>query len=78
MADTLRKATFAESRGAISVLDTVVPSTVVYREAATAQIPVHRLERRRRGAAPSALETLSALVGELFPHIDLGGLRDEI
>ncbi|ARB46955.1 ParA family protein [Alloalcanivorax xenomutans] len=78
VADTLRKATFAESRGAISVLDTVVPSTVVYREAATAQVPVHRLERRRRGTAPSALETLSSLVGELFPHIDLGGLRDEI
>ncbi len=71
IADSLRKATFEESRGAISILDTVVPATVAYREAATARVPVHRWEPRRRGATPCALETMTSLVRELLPHLDL-------
>lgn len=71
VADGLRKATFAESRGAISILDTVVPATVAYREAATARVPVHHWERQRRGATPCARETMVSLVRELFPHVDL-------
>lgn len=71
VADGLRKATFAESRGGISMLDTVVPTTVAYREAATARVPVHRWEPQRRGATACALETMVILVQELFPHLDI-------
>ncbi len=71
VASTLRRATFGESRGGISILSTVVPATVAYREAATARQPVHRIERQRRGPTASALEVMTALVDELLPHIDL-------
>lgn len=71
VADGLRKATFAESHGAISILDTVIPATVAYREAATGQVPVHRWEKQRRGPTPCARETMVALVQELLPHVDL-------
>ncbi|HSH30798.1 MAG TPA: ParA family protein [Thiohalobacter sp.] len=71
VADSLRKATFAESRGGISILDTVIPATVAYREAASARIPVHQWEKQRRGPTPCARETMVALVRELLPHIDL-------
>ncbi len=71
VAEGLRKATFAESRGAISILDTVVPATVAYREAATSRTPVHRWEKQRRGPTPCARETMTGLVRELLPHIDL-------
>lgn len=71
VADSLLKATFADSRGAISILETVVPHTVAYREAATARVPVHRWERLRRGATPCALETMTGLVRELLPHVEL-------
>ena len=71
VASTLRRATFGESRGGISILSTVVPATVAYREAATARQPVHRIERQRRGPTASALEVMTALVNELLPHIDL-------
>lgn len=71
VAETLRKSTFAETRGGISILDTVVPATVAYREAASAQVPVHVWEPRRRGGtAPAALETMVGLVRELLPHVD--------
>jgi len=42
---------------------------VIYREAATARIPVHRFERTRSGPTPSAHDTMTALVNELFPHL---------
>lgn len=71
VASTLRRATFGESRGGISILFTVVPATVAYREAATARQPVHRIERQRRGPTASALEVMTALVTEFLPHIDL-------
>jgi len=59
----------APSRGQIRILDTVIPSTVAYREAATSRMPVHRWERRRTGPSSSAYETMQALVNELFPHL---------
>jgi chromosome partitioning related protein ParA len=70
VADSLRKATFGESRGAISILNTIVPSLVAYREAATARVPVHRLERQRRGLTADSRETMLQLVRELLPHVD--------
>lgn len=69
VADSLRKATFDDSHGTISILDTVVPALVAYREAATAQIPVHRL-MQRRSTVSSAYKIMESLVQELLPHID--------
>jgi len=74
VAESLRRATFGESRGAITILDTVVPATVAYREAATARIPVHRLDATRRSATPSARQIMANLVAELLPHVDLSPL----
>ena len=69
IANELRQESYAPSRGAIAILNTVVPNTVIYREAATARIPVHRFERTRPGPTPSAHDTMAALVHELFPHL---------
>ena len=63
----LRSETVLPSKGAIMLLDTAIPASVVYRQAATCKTPVHRLEKTRRGPTASALETMLALVFELFP-----------
>ncbi|MGY1917442.1 ParA family protein [Pseudomonas tolaasii] len=61
--------TFAETTN-ISVLDTIVSDRVVYLNAASLGLPVHRIvTRRSRGrSSPSALETMQALAIELFPE----------
>ena len=59
---SLREESFLASKGSISILNTIIPETVAYREAATRRIPVHRWKS-------SVLDTLSALVQELFPHL---------
>ena len=74
IAAEFRKESFAQSRGAIRILDTVVPESVSYREAATSQMPVHRYERSRRGVMRSAHDVMLSLVGELFPHVELTAL----
>jgi chromosome partitioning related protein ParA len=71
MAQELREASFAPKKAAISLLGTVIPNAVVYREAATQKVPVHRLERK--GGAASAKATMLALVYELIPNLP----RDE-
>jgi chromosome partitioning related protein ParA len=53
----------------VAVLDTVVPHAKAYKEAATLRIPVHRHERRRRGAMPSAWAVMHALAWELIPGL---------
>jgi chromosome partitioning related protein ParA len=68
IAEELRREVNLPSKGAITILETAIPAAVVYREAATYRAPVHRFDRRR-GARPSALNTLEALVAELFPHL---------
>jgi chromosome partitioning related protein ParA len=72
IAAELKKESFAPSRGQIRILDTVVPSTVAYREAATARVPIHRFEPRRRGVTPSGRDVMSRIVRELFPHLAAG------
>lgn len=59
---TLREESFLASKGSISIMNTIIPETVAYREAATRRIPVHRWK-------PGVLDTLSGLVQELFPHL---------
>ena len=73
----LRRETDAPGRGAITILETDIPSTVAYREAATARIPVHRWEPRRTGPTPSARASMLALVRELFPHLAAATALDE-
>ncbi|MGH7383400.1 MAG: ParA family protein, partial [Candidatus Methylomirabilales bacterium] len=44
--EALRAKSYGPSCGRIMILDTVIPATVAYREAASAQQPVHRFELR--------------------------------
>lgn len=63
IATELRKESYAESRGGITILDCVVPAGVAFREAATRQMPVHRWNRGR------PLQVMTALAAELLPHL---------
>ncbi len=51
----------------VTLLATRVPSTAVYKSAATRRLPVHRVDRRSRGKTPCASEIMSCLVQELLP-----------
>src|SRR5690606_25226519 len=61
--------TFAEDPG-VQVLETVIPSSVTYRHAATLGQPVHRIETRRPHGrqSPAALDVMRDLACELFPE----------
>jgi len=72
IAAELKRESFAPSHGVIRILETAVPSTVAYREAATARMPVHRFEPRRRGTTLSGRDVMTAIVRELFPHLPAG------
>ena len=52
----------------INLLETSIPDRTVYREAASAQIPVHNYEKKRR-FGPSANESMLSLAKELLPEI---------
>ena len=52
----------------VTFLKTTVPNRVVYRQSATYQIPVHRLETRRTGGI-SAATTMETLMGEIQQSI---------
>jgi chromosome partitioning related protein ParA len=67
---------FIRLKGRVTVLDTTVPHAKAYKEAATLRIPVHRHERRRDGATPSAYTVMHQLVWELVPSLQ-GMLADE-
>ena len=72
IAEELRCTSFTPSKGAITILETVIPSSVVYREAATMKIPVHRIEQKTstgKNAMPSAKETMVELARELIPNL---------
>jgi chromosome partitioning related protein ParA len=73
-AEVLKVACYGPSRGRIMILDTVVPTTVAYREAASAQQPVHRWEPTRHGPTPSGLESMLSLVRELPVGLDKSAL----
>ncbi len=60
---------FKRLHSRVSVLETVVPHAKAYKEAATLRVPVHRHERRRRGAMPSACAVMHQLAWELLPHL---------
>lgn len=52
----------------VRVLDTVVPSAAAYAAAATARVPVHDFDRRRR-FGNSAWNVMRRLAWELFPSL---------
>lgn len=58
---------FIKSGGVVSVLESVIPHSVAYNEAATRGLPVHRYEVVRRGSTPSAYEAMHALAWEFIP-----------
>ncbi|MGH8473311.1 MAG: ParA family protein, partial [Gammaproteobacteria bacterium] len=69
-AEALRALCYGLLRWRIRILDTVIPATVAYREAASAQQPVHRFEPTRQGPTPSGLESMLTLIRELPIGLD--------
>lgn len=69
IAQELRKEAYGPSKGAITILDVVIPNTVAYREAATARVPVHRWEAQRSGPTQSARTAMLTLAHDLLPHL---------
>lgn len=55
---------YLEFGGNVRVAKTVIPSAVVYKEAATVQCPVHRMR------SENAFATMHELVWELLPNLD--------
>ncbi|MGE4501127.1 MAG: ParA family protein [Hydrogenovibrio sp.] len=53
----------------VTVLNTEIPDTVAFKDAASSQTPIHRFETRSRRKSGSALEIMESLVEEL----DLSG-----
>ena len=62
MTDIIRE-NFITMRGRVNMLNTAVPSTVAYRKAATAQVPVHWIDSIK------AAETMHELLWELIPSV---------
>ncbi len=60
---------YLEMGGQVTVAETVIPGSVVYKEAATGQVPVHRIERRSAAGSVTAAETMHRLVWELVPSL---------
>lgn len=52
----------------LDLLKTKVPDRTIYRDAATARLPVHRLEFHRINGT-SAYETMRSLTAEIFPQL---------
>ncbi len=55
----------------VNLLETSIPDRTVYREAASAQVPVHRFEKKRKSGL-SANESMIALAAELLPGLFCG------
>lgn len=49
----------------VTVLNTEIPDTVAFKDAASSQAPIHRFETRSRRKSGSALEIMESLVEEL-------------
>lgn len=69
IANLIRRRFYELSDGKVSILDTFVPKLSAYAKSAARHEPVHRIETKRNGPTPSALEVYTSLVHELFPHL---------
>ena len=77
IANTIRKKFYALSDGRVQILDTFVPKLSAYSKAAARHKPAHRIEPRRTGPSPSALDVYISLVHEILPHLsDLSPVFD--
>jgi chromosome partitioning related protein ParA len=69
------KALLAELRGEfaeadrVSLLNTVIPNAVAYKDAFTARVPVHAISLTRGVRYPSGHEVMHRLAWELHPHL---------
>ncbi len=68
VADTIRQ-NFIRMQGRVTVLDTVIPDANAYQVAATEQTPVHRHDRHRSGATPSAYDVMHQFAWEVIPSL---------
>jgi chromosome partitioning related protein ParA len=61
-----------EQQGLLHQLEVMIPQVVAYNDAQSVgeKQPVHRYERIRRGATPSAYECMTQLAHQLFPELD--------
>jgi len=69
IAEGIREKFYQDTQGEISILNTFVPHNVAYRKASGMKMPAHRFETYRPGPTASALETMTALIHELLPHL---------
>jgi chromosome partitioning related protein ParA len=53
----------------VTILDTVIPNAVAYKDAFTARRPVHQVSRQGGTRFPSGYEVMHRLVWELQPHL---------
>lgn len=53
----------------VELLETRVPSTAVYKRAASLQEPVHRIDKTTRGKTRCAYDVMAQLVAELLPKL---------
>ncbi|TCJ15186.1 ParA family protein [Parasulfuritortus cantonensis] len=60
------RTSYLDMKGLVTVAETIIPASVAYNEAATAQLPVHRLKRRDR---VSPFDTMHELVWEMIPSL---------
>ena len=65
--DEIRKS-YLDYEGHVTVANTIIPHSVIYNEAATAQLPVHRVQKRDSSSG-KAFETMHQLAWELLPNI---------
>ncbi len=60
----------------VKLLNTIIPQSKAYPEAASERIPVHRHEFERKGKkSESAYETMLGLIYEIFPSIEAANLK---
>jgi chromosome partitioning related protein ParA len=70
VAEDIRRA-FIQLEGRVSMLQAMVPAAKAYKEAATAQIPVHRHEPHRDGGQmKAAYDVMHHIAWELIPSLE--------
>ncbi len=67
IASELREESFTPAKGGVSIMNTVIPNTVAFRDAATQRIPVH--QTKQPGNGNTARETMIQLAKELIPNL---------
>jgi len=53
----------------VTILDTMIPNAVAYKDAFTARVPVHTISKTGGSRYPSGTEVMHRIVWELMPHL---------